>query len=210
MTSVVIIDDHELIRIATTSYLSSHDGIEVVGSADSGEAGVKLAKEMKPDVVITDIEMQGMDGIETTKRLKSALKNVKIIALSRHSKSPYPERILEAGACGYVDKGASPDLIIEAIERVMEGGKYISPDVANNLIFSQSPGAAQDNPFDKLTKREMQIALMLVEGHRPTNISEKLGLSVKTIFTHRSRIHIKLGISNDVELTNLAARFDLV
>lgn len=210
MIKVVIIDDHELIRIATTSLLSEQEGINVVGDAGSGEEGIALALKIKPDVVITDIDMPGLNGIETTRRLKSELKGIKIIALSRHSQSPYPERVLEAGASGYVNKGASPELIVESIHRVMGGEKYLSPEVASNLIFSHTAVNMRDNPFNKLTKREMQIALMLIEGHRPNQISELLGLSVKTIFTHRSRIHSKLNISNDVELTNLAARFDLL
>lgn len=210
MINVVIIDDHELIRIATTSLLNEQEEINVVGDASSGEEGIELTLKEKPDVVITDIDMPGLNGIDTTKRLRSELKGIKIIALSRHSKSPFPERVLEAGASGYVNKGASPELIVEAIHRVMKGEKYISPEVASNLIFSHSPVNLRENPFEKLTKREMQIALMLIEGHRPNDISELLGLSVKTIFTHRSRLHSKLGTSNDVELTNLAARFDLL
>ncbi|MPV86955.1 response regulator [Ostreibacterium oceani] len=214
MINVVIIDDHELIRIATASLLEQQADISVIGDAATGEEGLELIKTLKPHIVITDISMPGIDGIEVTRKIKKSHKKVHVIVLSRFDNSPYPEKVLAAGASGYINKGASPDSITEAIYKVMAGEKYMSPDVAANLIFGHVDGTKQidtvrDNPFEKLTKREFQIVKYLIDGIRPNDIADLLDISVKTVFTHRSRLHNKLGTKNDVELTKLANKYNL-
>ncbi len=206
MINIIIVDDHELIQIATSSLLSSYDNICVVGCASSASEGIALAKEKTPDIVLTDIDMPGTDGIELTRKLSRELKGTKVIALTRFAQSPYPEQILQAGAYGYINKGASSNLIIEAINRVMNGDKYISPEVANNLILKSIN--IVDDPFNRLTKREKDVAKWLSKGKTAQEVSKKLGVNIKTIFSHRAKVHSKLGTTKDTEISKLAETYN--
>lgn len=205
MIKVMLVDDHELVRTGIGKLLNEAKGLKVVAEAASGEDALMLAKQTRPDVVLMDVSMPGIGGIEATRKLQRAQPRLKIIVLSMHHDDPFPSRMLQVGARGYLTKGCSLDEMVTAITEVVGGGRYIGSDVAKSLALSGMPGRER-SPFDSLSHREMQVMLMLMEGHGVARISETLCLSPKTISTYRHRVFDKLGIENDVELAHMAIR----
>lgn len=212
MIRVLVVDDHDLVRNGICRLLedrSVQDGVTVVGEAATGEDAVEKAKLLEPDVVLMDVNMPGIGGLEAVRRLQSHHPAVKVIVVTVHAEGPFPKRLLEAGASGYLSKGCHIDEMIEAIKVVQQGGRHISADIAQRLALSMLPGG-DESPFDKLSQREMQILLMITQGHKSQVISEKLCLSPKTISTYKSRLHDKLKVGNDVELIRLAIQHGLL
>ena len=212
MIRVLIVDDHDLVRTGIRRLLEDRkesDGIEVVGEADSGEMAVDAVRQLAPDVVLMDVNMPGIGGLEAIRRILMHDAAPRIIVVTVHSQGPFPRRLLEAGAAGYLTKGCHIDEMIDAIKTVHRGGKHISPDIAQQLALSMLPGA-DESPFDRLSQREMQILLMITQGHRPQVISDKLCLSPKTVSTYKSRLHDKLNVQNDVEMIRLAIQHGLI
>lgn len=205
MIKVMLVDDHELVRAGVRKLLDESKGVKVVAEAASGEDALKLIKKTKPDVVLMDVSMPGIGGLEATIKLQRARPRLKIIVLSMHQDDPFPSRMLQAGAMGYLTKGCSLDEIVTAIREVVGGGRYLGSDVAKTLALSGLTGECK-SPFDALSHREMQVMLMLMEGHNIADISDTLCLSPKTISTYRQRLFGKLGIDNDVELAHMAMR----
>ena len=209
MINVLIVDDHDLVRFGLSRIVSDTKGMHVVGEASSGEEAIKFVRETLPDVVLMDVRMPGSGGIEATRKILQITPETKIIAVTACDDTPFANRLLQAGASGYLSKGASPDEIILAIQKVNCGQKYISPDIAQRMALQ--PFALGDkNPFDSLSERELQIALMIVGCQKVIDIGEKLFLSTKTVNGYRYRIFEKLGISGDVELTHLAVHHGLI
>lgn len=192
MLKVIVIDDHELIRLATTSLVSKQKNIKVLGDAASAEEGLILVEKEMPDLVIIDIDLPAMDGISATEKIKQKYPDIKVIVLSRHDNSPYPERAFDAGADGYINKSASPDIIINAIEEVSDGGRYIDAFVAKNLIFKKK--TVEHKLVQKLSKREQQVANLMVQGYTLEEIAKKLDIDIRTVFAHRTRIKSKLNV----------------
>jgi two-component system invasion response regulator UvrY len=156
-----------------------------------------------------DVSMPGIGGLEATRKLAMSLPDARVIVLSAQTAEPFPMRLLEAGASGYLTKDTAEDEIIIAIRRVHAGERYIAADIARQLAMqavSRSPGS----PFDQLSSREMQVMIMATGGHSVQDISDSLHLSPKTVSTYRSRLFEKLGVSNDVELTRLALRYGVI
>lgn len=202
-------DDHELIRSGVKSLLKNVADVIIIGEASSGEQGVKVARELKPDIVLMDVMMPGIGGLEATRKLKQVEPNIKIIALTACDEDPFPYRMLQAGAEGFLTKDSGLDEIKLAISKVYAGQKYISPEIAQELALRKL--SDKDNtPFDKLSDREMQVTLMIIHGQSVQIISEKLCLSPKTVNTYRYRIFDKLKVNNDVELTHLAIRYNIL
>lgn len=208
MVDIVVVDDHDLVRMGLMRLLSDVDGIRVVAEGNSGEKAIELAKKHEPDVILMDVRMPGMDGIEATKKIQRLFPDIKIIAVTACGDDPFPTRLLQAGASGYLTKGASTDEMVKAIKTVMAGQKYLTPDIAQKLALSNLSGS--DNPFSELSDREMQIATMICSCKKVQEISDKLCLSPKTVNTYKYRVFEKLSVTSDVELTHMAIRYGLL
>ncbi|AMK31745.1 BarA-associated response regulator UvrY (GacA SirA) [Pseudomonas putida] len=203
-----MVDDHDLVRTGITRMLADIDGLQVVGEADSGESALKLARELKPDVVLMDVKMPGIGGLEATRKLLRSHPDIKVVAVTVCEEDPFPTRLLQAGAAGYLTKGAGLDEMVQAIRLAFAGQRYISPQIAQQLALKSFQ--PQGSPFDALSEREIQIALMIVGCQKVQIISDKLCLSPKTVNTYRYRIFEKLSVTSDVELTLLAVRHGMV
>ncbi|HDS1733397.1 UvrY/SirA/GacA family response regulator transcription factor [Pseudomonas sp. BP8] len=208
MIRVLVVDDHDLVRTGITRMLADIDGLQVVGEADSGETALKLARELKPDVVLMDVKMPGIGGLEATRKLLRSHPDTKVVAVTVCEEDPFPTRLLQAGAAGYLTKGAALDEMVQAIRLAFAGQRYISPQIAQQLALKSFQ--PQGSPFDALSEREIQIALMIVGCQKVQIISDKLCLSPKTVNTYRYRIFEKLSVTSDVELTLLAVRHAMV
>lgn len=205
---VMLVDDHDLIRYGLRRLLEDQNGIEVVEEASSGEQALEKVRTAKPDVVLMDINMPGIGGFEATCRMSQTHPESKIIVLTVHSEGPLPKRILEAGAVGYLTKGCPVEEMVEAIQKVTAGKRYIAPSIAQQLALSMLPG--EGSIIDILSQRELQVLIMISRGMRTNKISEKLNLSPKTVSTYRKRLHDKLDVSNDVEMMHLAIKHGLL
>ncbi|MBH3360691.1 UvrY/SirA/GacA family response regulator transcription factor [Pseudomonas guariconensis] len=208
MIRVLVVDDHDLVRTGITRMLADIDGLQVVGEADSGESALKLAREIKPDVVLMDVKMPGIGGLEATRKLLRSHPDIKVVAVTVCEDDPFPTRLMQAGAAGYLTKGAGLDEMVQAIRLAFAGQRYISPQIAQQLALKSFQ--PQGSPFDALSEREIQIALMIVGCQKVQIISDKLCLSPKTVNTYRYRIFEKLSVTSDVELTLLAVRHGMV
>ncbi|MBV8802138.1 MAG: UvrY/SirA/GacA family response regulator transcription factor [Gammaproteobacteria bacterium] len=209
MIKILLIDDHELVRIGIKRLLQDIQGIKVVGEASTGEEAVKAAKELIPDVALMDVQMPGIGGLEATRKMVRHNPDIKVIALTIYGDEPYPSRLLQAGAVGYITKGCDADEMIRAIRTVHSGQRYISSEIAQQLALKRFT-KAEESPLDILSERELQIMLMITSGQKVQDISSKLCLSPKTVNSYRYRIFEKLAIHSDVELTLLAIRLGLV
>ena len=209
MINVMLVDDHDLVRNGIRRLLDDVSGIKVVAEAVSGEQAVKQVRNNQPDVILMDVSMPGIGGLEATRKIMQTLPDVKIIAVTIHDDEPFPARLLEAGAAGYLTKGCDVREIIKAIKSVFSGEQYITQDVAHKLALS-FVNNRDKTPLEELTQREIQVMLMIVAGQSNKAISERLCLSPKTTSTYRYRIFEKLGIDNDVELTRFAIRHGLI
>lgn len=209
MIKVFIVDDQNLIRTGIKKLLSDIPGIKVIGEAADGENAIKMLKDHEPDIILMDIKMPGMGGLEATKKILRTYSEVKIIALTICEDDLFPSRLLQAGAYGYLTKGASVPEMVKAIRSVHAGQRYISPEIASQLAIKHITDQGE-TPFDTLSERELQVALMIVNGHKVQEISDKLCLSPKTVNSYRYRIFEKLNIKSDVELTHLAFRHNLL
>lgn len=209
MINVMLVDDHGLVRTGIKRLLRDVSGIDVVAEAESGEQAIRQVRKEKPDVILMDISMPGIGGLEATRKISQALPGVKIIAVTIHDDDPFPARLLEAGASGYLTKGCDVQEIVSAIRSVHIGKQYISPEIAHKLALS-FVNEREKSPLERLTPRETQVMLMVVRGETNKAISEKLCLSPKTTSTYRYRLFEKLGVENDVELTRFAIRHGLI
>jgi len=209
MINVLIVDDHDLVRHGIKKLLASTSDIKIVGEAETGEEAVQIARELKPDVVLMDLKMPGIGGIEATHKLLRANPTIKVIAVTSCDEDPFPSRLVRAGAAGYVTKTAKVDELVTAIRRVYDGHIYITPEVAQQMALRQATNAAK-SPFAELSERELQVMWMITHGHRVQEIASKLCLSPKTINTYRYRLFDKLKVRNDVELTHLALHYGML
>jgi len=209
LIKVLIVDDHELIRTGISSMLADFDKIKVVGQAESGEEALKLARELRPEVVLMDANMPGIGGLEATRRLIRFDPDIKVIAVTVHNEEPYPTKFMQAGAAGYVTKGVDISEMVKAIIQVKTGKRYITPEIAQQMAL-KALEPDSESPFDVLSEREMQVMLMITQGQKVQKISDSLFLSTKTVNSYRYRLFEKLNIANDVELTHMAIRHGLV
>ena len=209
MIKVLIVDDHQMVRFGTRRLLEDESGLQIVGEASFGEEAIEAVDALNPQVVLMDVQMPGIGGLEATRRCLRIAPDVKVIALSMHDGEPFPSKLFEAGAKGYVSKRSDPEELILAIRKVMAGQRYISTDIAQNLALRPF-AEVQQSPFEQLSGREMQIALMVIRGMGAAEMGKKLILSPKTVNSYRYRIFEKLDIKNDVELTKLAIQHGLL
>ncbi|MDB5971186.1 MAG: uvrY [Hydrocarboniphaga sp.] len=209
MIKIMLVDDHRLVRAGLRRVLQEAADMAVVAEACSGEEALDLARDSNPDVVLMDINMPGIGGLECTRRLLQRSPATKVIAVSMHMEEPYPSRFLAGGAAGYLSKDSAADEVVSAIRRVHAGGHYVAADVAGNLAASLVRGA-NNSPFEQLSQRETQVMLMVTKGYGTQEISDRLHLSPKTVSTYRYRLFEKLNVTNDVELTRMAMRYGLL
>lgn len=209
MINVMLVDDLDLVRTGIRKILDDCAGIKVVAEASSGEDAVKLARQVKPHVVLMDVKMPGIGGFEATRKLIRMDPDVKVLIVTICDNDLYPARLLQVGASGYLTKGATMDEMLQAIKTVHAGQRYISPEIANRLAFKHVTDT-DDSPFETLSERELQVMLMITKGMKVQEIADKLCLSPKTVNSYRYRIFEKLSVKNDVELTLLAIRHGLV
>ncbi len=209
MIRVLVVDDHELVRSGISRLLDDTGMIDVVGQAGSGEDAVRMAKEIEPDIILMDIHMPGIGGMAATRKILHNQPDAQIIAVTVSDDNPYATRLLKMGASGYITKGADADEMLRAIIKVKSGQKYISPEIAQRMALRPFESEAE-SPFEVLSERELQIALMIVNCQKVQQIGEALFLSPKTVNSYRYRIFEKLNISSDVELTHMALRHGLV
>lgn len=209
MINVLLVDDHELVRTGIKRLLEDVKGIRVIGEVETGEEAVLFCRKQEPDVVLMDMNMPGIGGIEATKKIIRYNPDIKIIVLTIHTEDPFPTKVMQVGASGYLTKDACPDEMINAIRAVNSGQRYLTPEIAQQMALSQFK-SAEENPFSSLSDRELQIMMMVTRGEKVPDISEQLLLSTKTINSYRYRMFEKLNISNDVELTHLAIRHGML
>ncbi len=207
MIKVLLVDDHELVRTGIESILNLQDGISVVGATGSGEKALEMLDKISPDVILMDITMPGIGGVEACRRVLQKYPKIKIIALSVLNDGPIPQQLLKLGAAGFISKGSQVDEMVSAIRTVVNGKRYLCSEVANNLAFQGLPGG-EESPFSKLSQRESEVVNLILQGKSIRDMSELLVLSDKTVNTYRYRLYEKLNVKNDVELTRLAVRFN--
>jgi DNA-binding NarL/FixJ family response regulator len=209
MIRVVLIDDHELVRTGFRMILAQQAGIEIAGEAADGETGLAMIRSEAPDVAIVDVHMPRLSGIELTDRVRKHKLATRIVILTVVSEAPFPRRLMDAGASGYLTKGCAAEELVRAVRQVAEGKRYLSPDIAELLALGTLNGC-DESPFETLSARELDVAIMLARGQDMQLIASKLKLSAKTVATYKYRLFEKLGVENPVELAHLAHSHGLI
>jgi two-component system, NarL family, response regulator NreC len=212
--SVLLVDDHAVVRAGLRMLLSADTDLEIVGEAENGAEGVRLALELRPSVVLMDISMPDMNGIEATRRIRAAAPEVVILALTMHEDDQYFFEMLAAGASGYVPKRAAPDDLIAAIHAVNNGGVFLFPSVARALVKDYLDRAGRPGEvgraFDVLTEREREVLTLIAQGLSNQEIADRLVISIKTVNRHRENIMTKLDLHTRVELVRYAIEKGLI
>jgi len=203
---LLLAEDHEVMREALRSLLDAQKGFDVVGEVRDGREALRLAASAAPDVVVMDINMPELNGIETTRQLVEAHPHLKVVGLSVHETGRMVMEMLDAGAAGYLPKTSASKELVAAIRAVVEGKTYVSPAVLGNLMDAQRLAQGSGSAFAKLTDREREVLQLLAEGHATKVVAEKLGLSVPTVHTHRQHLMQKLGARGVADLVRYAIR----
>jgi len=209
MINIMLVDDHDLVRTGLKRLINDVEGFRVVTEAASGEEALQKAKTNDINIVLMDINMPGIGGLEATKKLLHIKPELKIIGVTMHDDEIFPQRLLKAGAVGYLTKGSDIDEMVHAIREVIAGRHYICPDIAQQIALTQTRDF-QQSPFETLSERELQVMIMLMDGQKVNVISDKLSLSPKTVSTYRHRLYTKLGVNNDMELARLALQHGFI
>ena len=204
----MLVDDHAVVRMGFKMLLESASEIKVVAEAENGEAAIKNYMEFKPHVVVMDITMPGIGGMEAIERILAKESNAKILVLSAHEDSVHPKRVLNAGAMGYLTKRSAAEELIKAIRTVAGGKKYIEASVAQQMAIQQLSG--EQNPVDVLSEREFEVFMSLAKGKTTNEIAETLFLSPRTVGTHLYNIKQKLNANNSAEIALIAMRSGLI
>lgn len=209
MIRVLVVDDHHLVRTCFARALDNQRGIRIVGQAGSGEEALLKAKLLSPDVVLMDVRMPGIGGLEATRLLTQQNDSLRVIALTACTQEPLPSRLIRAGAAGYLTKDAELPEVVRAIKVVHSGQRYVAPNTAR--VMAMRPfTAASTELVDVLSDRELQVMRLMAHCYKVPDIAKRFGLSEKTIHSYRYRIFDKLGISSNVEMVMIAVRHELV
>ena len=205
---VVVCDTHRLSRNGLIRLLKEEADIDVLGECGRGEDAIRLTRNLRADVLLIDIEVPDIGGLEVALRLGRSDGLPEVVLIGTHAEGPIPARALESGACGYLTRGCEPKEVVTAVRRASEGQRYVDAGVAQSMVVDKlNPGSS---PISTLTAREFTVMVMVSNGYDRQTISERLCLSPKTVSTYRTRIMRKLGTSNDVELTHLSYRHGLL
>ena len=207
---ILLVDDHAIMRDGIKALLSIYDDIEVVGEASEGREAIEMARELNPDVVVMDISMPGMDGLEVTRRLTKRNPGMKVIILTQHDNREYILSAIKVGAAGYIPKKALGSDLISAIRAVHSGDSFLYPSAAKTLIDDYRKQAEQPDIYESLTEREREILKLIAEGLTSREIANALYISQKTVQGHRTKIMEKLDLHNRTELIKYAMRKGLV
>ena len=207
MISVMLVDDHALVRMGFRMLLADAQ-VEVVAEAGDGEQACQLYPRARPDVVVMDLSMPGMGGMEAVRRLLAQDPKARVLALSAHEDTAHPRRVLRAGALGYLAKRSAPEALIEAVRTVARGDRYIDAGTARALAMAQLEG--EESPADVLSEREFSVFLQLARGASVAQIAQTLSLSASTVGTHLYHVKQKLRAGNQSELTLVALRWGLI
>jgi DNA-binding NarL/FixJ family response regulator len=207
---VLLIDDHALVRAGIRALLGRHAGVEVVGEAAGGREALRLIEELQPDIVLLDIAMPGLSGLEVLAESTKRFPHVRVIILTVHEAGEYALRALRAGAAGYLPKSAASIELHKAIDTVARGETYVSGEVAKETILQQAKGAGDENLLKKLTPRQREILILMVEGNSTRDIARALKISVKTVESHRAQLMERLNIHEMAGLVRYAIRMGLV
>jgi two-component system response regulator NreC len=209
---LLLVDDHRIVRAGLRMLFMAEPGIEIVGEADNAEEALQVIQELEPDVVIMDVAMPGMSGIEATRRIKEAHPDVAVLALTMHEDEQYFFEMLNAGASGYIPKRAAPDDLVSAIRVVSQGNVFLYPTLAKLLVkdFLHRVETAPDSKADTLTPREREILINIAAGYTNRQIAQELNISFKTVDRHRENIMRKLNLHNRVELVKYAIEKGLI
>ena len=209
MTKVVIVDDHPLMRKGLIMSLESESDIEISGQASNAEEALSMVEEIEPDLVIVDISLPGMSGLELIKHMHAIRPNILTLVVSRHDESLYAERAIRAGARGYVMKLEAGRVMVKAVRRVLNGGIYVSEEINERLLMGLASGqdTVAQSPFDVLSDRELEVFELTGRGYGTREIAERLHLSVKTVESYRARIKNKLNLSSAAELMQHAVQW---
>lgn len=205
---ILIADDHAIVREGYRSLLAKQTGMEVVGEAADGASAYARCIELEPDVVIMDLSMPNLGGLEAIARIGQRLPQIRILAFSMHENPLFAVKAMQAGAFGYVTKSSSADVLLRAVREVHEGRRALSPDVAQALALSRL--GVEHRSLADLTVREFEILRMLVEAHSTEEIARTLNISPKTVSNCHYQIKKKLGAATDIELVRLAARMNVI
>lgn len=209
MIKILLVDDHDLVRNGIKRILDDVKDFSVVNQAKNGEEAVAICRKNAPDIVLMDVNMPGIGGLEATRQILRLSENTRVIALSMQRDNPIPAKVMHIGAFGFLTKDAEPNEVINAIYKVAAGQKYLAPDIAQQVALGQLD-LTDSNPFDSLSDRELEIAMRLTRGEKVPDIANNLHISAKTVNTYRYRMFDKLEVSTDVELTHLALRHKLI
>jgi two-component system, NarL family, invasion response regulator UvrY len=204
--TVLLVDDHAVVREGYRRLLERHPGIEVVGEAGNSAQAYEQAVALDPQVIVMDIALPGVSGIEATRRILTRRPRQQVLMFSMYDDVIFPSRALDAGACGYISKASAPEVLVDAISAVARGERYLSPDVRK--VISET-SLQTKSVLSTLTARELEVLRLLAHGDTVKRIGEKLGLSEKTVANHQSVIREKLGARNGVQLARLAAELGL-
>ncbi|GAB3505833.1 response regulator [Pseudoxanthomonas daejeonensis] len=205
---VFLVDDHALVRTGLRMILSAQPDIEILGEAECGEDALPLIRKLKPDVVLCDLHLPGISGLEVTERIIRGRVGCRVVIVSVLEDGPLPKRLLDVGASGYVGKGGDALELLSAVRDAARGKRYLGSSIAQNMALASVGGEV--SPFDGLSPRELEVAMLLVQGIRQDMIAQRLSLSPKTINTHKSRLFEKVGVQDNIALARLAARYGLM
>ena len=208
---VLLADDHTLVRAGIRGLLKALENVEVVGEAGDGQEAMRLAEALRPDIVLLDVGMPGLNGLEVAGRLATLDASMKVVILSMHTSEEYVLRALRAGCVGYLLKGSAVSELEVAVRAVARGETYLSPAVSKHVMddYVRRTGGATD-PIDALTPRQREVLQLVAEGHTSKEIAERLGLSFKTVEAHRAQIMERLGLHDVAGLVRFAVRMGLV
>jgi two-component system response regulator NreC len=208
LVRVLLAEDHTIVRKGLHALLADEADIEVIAEAEDGREAVRMTEELHPDVVLMDISMPGLGGLEATRQIKRWVPGVQVLVLTRHADEEYVFQILRAGASGYVVKSAAPAELVSAIRVVSQGGSFLSPAISRTVIegyVRQAEGMVTDS-YEQLTVREREVLQLIAEGLSSRKIAEQLTISEKTVRTHRANLMDKLDLHSTAELTRYAIR----
>jgi two-component system response regulator NreC len=209
---VLVVDDHTIVRDGICALLALAGDIEVVGEAANGSEALKMVKELGPDVVLMDVAMPVMDGLESTRRIRKQFPRTRVLVLTQYDDREFVFPVIEAGASGFISKVAASPELVSGISSVFHGDSCLSPSVAKLLVedYQHRSDRVSHDPYDQLTDRERDVFKLVVEGFTAKEIADRLMVSPKTVEGHKTNLMAKLGVHNRIELVKYALRKDII
>src|SRR5207342_603321 len=204
---VFVLDDHVMVRAGVCMLLGTQPELEVVGQAESGEDALPMLRRLRPDVLLCDVHLPGISGLEVTERVVRGGYGTRVIVVSAQQEGPMPRRAIEAGASAYVGKAHDATELLRAVRDAARGKRYLASGIAQQMALEGIAGTGRRSPFDALSPRELEVALLLIQGLRQEDIAKRLSLSAKTINTHKARLFEKLGVRDPIALARMASRY---